>query len=76
VHAEPLWEPAATVVGHYLAPWIAYRHPELGHPAPVPARRPVAGLEVDARLSDPTLLGLDPYEPRLPSGEAWRRPAS
>jgi hypothetical protein len=21
---EPLWEPAAKVVGHYLAPWLAY----------------------------------------------------
>jgi sulfide:quinone oxidoreductase len=24
---EPLWEPAAKVVGHYLAPWLAYLHP-------------------------------------------------
>lgn len=23
----PLWEPAAKVVGHYLAPWLAYLHP-------------------------------------------------
>jgi sulfide:quinone oxidoreductase len=23
---EPLWEPAAKVVGHYLAPWLAYLH--------------------------------------------------
>jgi sulfide:quinone oxidoreductase len=23
----PLWEPAAKVVGHHLAPWLAYRHP-------------------------------------------------
>jgi sulfide:quinone oxidoreductase len=29
VLTEPLWEPAAKVVGHYLAPWLAYRHPEL-----------------------------------------------
>jgi sulfide:quinone oxidoreductase len=24
---EPLWEPAAKVVGHHLAPWLAYLHP-------------------------------------------------
>jgi sulfide:quinone oxidoreductase len=29
---EPLWQPAAKVVGHYLAPWLAYspRSPEPG----------------------------------------------
>jgi sulfide:quinone oxidoreductase len=26
---EPLWEPAAKVVGRHLAPWLEYRHPEL-----------------------------------------------
>ena len=27
--AEPLWEPAAKVVGRHLAPYLEYRHPEL-----------------------------------------------
>jgi sulfide:quinone oxidoreductase len=64
VHDEPLWEPAAKVAGQYLGPWVAYRHPELGHPAPGHGRRSVPGLQVDARLSDPRVLGLDPYGPR------------
>jgi sulfide:quinone oxidoreductase len=60
---EPLWQPAAKVVGHYLAPWIAYRHPELARRAPAHGRPAVAGVHVDARLTDPSVLGLDPYGP-------------
>ena len=54
VLTEPLWEPAAKVVGHYLAPWLAYRHPELGRRRPLPARADaVRGIE----------LALEPYAP-------------
>jgi sulfide:quinone oxidoreductase len=59
VLAEPLWEPAAKVVGHYLAPWLAYRHPELGR-----QRIPPAGAGA-ARGID---LALEPYGP-LPRGQ-------
>ena len=46
---EPLWEPAAKVVGHYLAPWLAYVHPT--HPAP---RDDIERVTVDHEL------GLEP----------------
>ncbi len=39
---EPLWQPAAKVVGHFLAPWLAYRHPEVA----AHDRRSVEGLDV------------------------------
>jgi len=42
---EPLWEPAAKVVGHYLAPWLAYLHPT--HPLP---RNDVGRVTVDHEL--------------------------
>jgi len=45
----PLWEPAAKVVGHYLAPWLAYLHPT--HPAP---RNDIERVTVDHEL------GLEP----------------
>jgi sulfide:quinone oxidoreductase len=57
VLAEPLWEPAAKVVGHHLAPWLAYRHPELGRRRP-----PRSGLHVEAPV-DRSALGLDPLGP-------------
>ncbi len=41
---EPLWEPAAKVVGHYLAPWLAYLHP--AHPLP----RDIEHVTVDHEL--------------------------
>jgi sulfide:quinone oxidoreductase len=61
VHDESLWEPAAKVAGQYLGPWVAYRPPELGRPSPGHRGRSVPGLQVDARLTDPSVLGLDPY---------------
>jgi sulfide:quinone oxidoreductase len=42
---EPLWEPAAKVVGHYLAPWLAYLHP--ARPAP---RHDVGHVTVEHEL--------------------------
>jgi sulfide:quinone oxidoreductase len=46
---EPLWEPAAKVVGHYLAPWLAYLH------RPRPAlRHDIEHVRVDHEL------GLEP----------------
>jgi len=47
VHEEPLWQPPAKVVGHYLAPWLTYRHPEAMRREAEPS---VHGIEVDARL--------------------------
>jgi sulfide:quinone oxidoreductase len=46
---EPLWEPAAKVVGHYLAPWLAYRHPARATP-----RHDIENVPVDREL------GLEP----------------
>ena len=63
VLAEPLWEPAAKVVGHYLAPWLAYRHPELGR-----RRSPEHGLEVEMRLDLEPLGHLARARPR----RAWQ----
>ena len=54
VLAEPLWEPAAKVVGHFLAPWLAYRHPELEH-----RHAPVHGVSVEAPV-DRSALSLEP----------------
>jgi sulfide:quinone oxidoreductase len=51
---EPLWEPAAKVVGHHLAPWLAYRHPELERRRP-----PAEGLPVQVSL-DRAALALEP----------------
>jgi sulfide:quinone oxidoreductase len=43
---EPLWQPAAKVVGHHLAPWLAYRQ------ATARPRVPNAGgIEVERELS-------------------------
>jgi sulfide:quinone oxidoreductase len=42
---EPLWEPAAKVVGHYLAPWLAYLHPARYAP-----RRDVGHVTVEHEL--------------------------
>ena len=46
---EPLWEPAAKVVGHYLAPWLTYLHPSHR-----PPRNDVERVTVDHEL------GLEP----------------
>ena len=43
--AQPLWEPAAKVVGRHLAPWLAYLHPT--HPLP---RNDVGRVTVDHEL--------------------------
>jgi sulfide:quinone oxidoreductase len=45
----PLWEPAAKVVGHYLAPWLAYLHPAHREP-----RHDIEHVTVDHEL------GLEP----------------
>ncbi len=50
---EPLWEPAEKVMGHYLAPWLAYRHPR-------PRRRPRHDIE---RVGVDHELSLEPYGP-------------
>jgi sulfide:quinone oxidoreductase len=46
---EPLWEPATKVVGHHLAPWLAYQPGHSSSAAPA--------IEVDRELS------LDPLSP-------------
>ena len=64
----PLWEPAAKVVGHHLAPWLAYRHP-----ARRALRDDVEPVGVDRELGLEPLGHIGPVTPAMRGLDLPRR---